>query len=460
MPASQLQIQQLLGFDPKSAAPAVLQLNAAANWFAASFIAQSNSALSKARLFVSALAGTLGANDLTLDLYSDAAGAPSASLESRNTLTSSVAAGAWAEWTGFTTTLATGTQYWLVARNVNGTPASNNVTIRYGATGSADNVVGGSGNRFGYRAATSTNSGGSWTYVPNSCGWRVQLASGAYLGLPVQNIAVSVDLVYLTRESGVQFVTPANVSLNLAGLALYPAGLSGAPSGNVRFGLWTGAGGSPTNVDYTNTIPAATVAQSTNTWLYGYFVNGTHAVPPGTTVRVTMADSPVNTDSSSNAYKMNEYTIDSDANSLALLPWSLQKTYFNGSTWAQTSAVLFPFALLLDTNGEFSSSGTNIVGTPRKIVIPPTVLPIRRPALVIPSAPSPLPLPARRIVYPVRAPATRNRAAAIVAATPVVNVIRAPTRQIVRTQVIRRNAAAALFANAPAVLVKSIRAVR
>jgi hypothetical protein len=448
MSAQQLQIAQVLGFDPKSPAVSTTNLNAAANWFAATFIAQSSSAPSKVRFYISAIAGSLGASDVTCDLYSEASGLPNASLESRNTLSSAIAAGAWAEWTGFTTALTAGTPYWLIVKNVNGTPGSNYPTIRFGSAGAGDNAIGGSGDRQGIRAATSANSGGSWTFSANSCGWRIQFADGTFQGLPASNIANSADLVYLTRESGVQFVAPVNVVLNVAGIAMYIAATTGTPAGNARFGLWTGAGGSPTNVDYTYSISEGAINGGSNNWFPALFANGTHAIGPGTTVRVTLADASPGSDDASHAYKMPEYTIDGDLNSLALIPWSMQKTYYNGSSWAQTNTALFPFALILDTTGEFAPVGPVLV-QPRKIVIrPPHVTPPRRSMIAAggsTTVSAPLLPPPRRIQYSIRYPQPRARIAAIAAAPPVMVPLRLPPRTVTRTQAARtRNAAAIL----------------
>jgi hypothetical protein len=115
--------------------------------------------------------------------------------------------------------------------------------------------------------------------------------------------------------------------------------------------LWTGA--TPSLLAYTNSLPATAI--TTTQWVNAYFTS-TQTLQPGTVTRVTLGET-TQSDASGNRWNLQEITWDTDANSLALLPFegSCVKTYFDGSTWTDTAGSLFGFALLPDTAGEFGA---------------------------------------------------------------------------------------------------------
>jgi hypothetical protein len=457
---AQLLIPSLVaGFRPANPGVSTLAINAAANWAAFSFIAQSSAKISKCRFFFTAKNGTLSAGDITCDLYSSASGVPNASLESRNTTTAAYAGSAWNEFTGFTTTLVAGTMYWLVLKNVNGTPATNNVTV--GNVNGLDAIT--AGGTYGFGRNNSTNSGGSWPNARAQVGGvRVDLNDGTYLGFPASNSAASGNLVYATRELGAQFVTPSAGVLRVAGLAALVTNKVGTPAGNVRLGLWSGA--SPANLDYTNDIPNTDALASLGGWVCGLLKNGVQVIQPGTTLTVTLADQSGNSDSAANCWKGTELTVDSDSHSLAQIPWSMQEAYYNGSAWSLTNTLIVPFGLILDTAaGELGAGGgTNVFCSPRRITVQNPGRPQRRPAAVIVQAPvvTVLRTPPRTAFRPT----TPRRAipAAVLAAPPVIVPLRVPVRQLARQQSIRRNAGSALFSSVTnnTVLISSPRKVR
>lgn len=361
--AQQKRQLQFAGFSPNSpTGTTTLPLNAAATWLAYGFVPdRPGLTLANARAFVSGTAGTFASGaDLTCDLYGDANGAPNASVEGPKSCTTTPSGSGWRDWTGFTTALTQGQQYWLVFKNANGVPATNTATFRYGATGAAAAQAVGTQGRYGWIKQHTANSGGAWgTSVTTSAGWRVGYGDGTFDGTPASSVGSSADLVYASRESGVKFTTPPNAVLNVAGLSFYLAPVAGAPAGGVAFRLYSGAGAAPTPLATTATIPAGNVSGSG--WYTAYFGAGV-AVQPGTVLRATLADAtPGGADSSSNAYRLGEVTWDGDANSLALLPFegTAGKTYGNpdNTSFADTATGLFAFGLLLDTAGEFAAAG-------------------------------------------------------------------------------------------------------
>lgn len=144
------------------------------------------------------------------------------------------------------------------------------------------------------------------------------------------------------------------------------AGPSGAPVGPPFFKLYNNT----TLLASTANIVAATAYNNQN-WWYGYF-SSTQTVQPNTTVRVSCADASA--DSSSNYYRGQELTVDSDSNSLNLMPFegTAQKTTYNGTSWTDTNTGIFPFALLLDSTGEFGPPG----------VVPHVVMPCFQEVLI------------------------------------------------------------------------------
>jgi hypothetical protein len=362
MATNRILAKQILGFYPKTVAtPSTLALNAASTWLGFSFVPEASLTLAEVSIFVSAIAGTLAASDLTMSLYNDSGSgfpASGAAVETHSPA-SAATAGTWMRATGFATALTAGTPYWIVIKNANATPASNNFTVRYPASGGGPWVLGDNGGFYGWANARTTTGDGGWgTRNTLAIALRLKYADGSYAGYPVQNAANSADLVYSTRESGLKFTMPPNSKVNAAGILCDIGPLTGTPAGGARFGFWKGS--PPVNLGYTWTIPEALIAASGGGWMQAMFVDGSgnrvdYILSAGDIVRITLAEAS-NSDTSANAYKMLEYTWDSDTNSLLLVPFegTAGKTYFNGSTWTDTPNVLVPMALILDDAGEFA----------------------------------------------------------------------------------------------------------
>ncbi len=334
-------------------------LSGAGSWAAYAFVADAARTISAARVFVSAVTGTLAGTDITCDLYDStgANGVPGSSAEAGKVPTATITASGWYDFTGFTTALTAGQTYWLVFKNVNATPASNNCTLRV-VTGIANNfLVGTAATRFYWGFATSANSGSTWSANANQSGLRISYADGSYDGVAASNTAAAVvgDGVYSARESGVKFTSPANGVLKVAGIAMFLSTKTGSPTGSGRFGLWTGS--TPANLAYTQSIPNTSITAIQ--WVYAYF-SSVQTLQPGTITRITLGET-TQSDASTARFNLREITWDTDSNSTILLPWegTCVKTYFDGtSTWTDTSGSIFGHALLLDTAGEFGAGAS------------------------------------------------------------------------------------------------------
>ncbi len=330
-----------------------------ANWLAYSLFASESKTLTAVKASVSVVAGTLAATDLVCDIYSDTAGTgPNASLGSTSTVTATPTGAAWVEFTGLSVALTAGTQYWIVLRNANAAPATNSATFRYGqssswvAAGVGDSPFGGG------TVKTSTNSGGAWSGSANgyACGWRVQYSDGTYDGIPVGAIAqlAAANSTFGKQAVGVQFVTPPNAVLNIRGAQMMFNKTS--TPGPCEYRLYNGSSLLATSA----AIPAGNVNVQRN---YMALFPSTVVVPPGTTLNLVLCDQTT-ADTNAKNYNQTAYTVDNDANSFALMPFegTLRKAvttdYTVGSpSFSTDQTTVLPFALILDSTGEFFPSG-------------------------------------------------------------------------------------------------------
>jgi hypothetical protein len=375
-----------IGFDPPSmSGVSGFALNAAARCIGFAFTAQAATSLSAFRFYVaSGLVGTGGT--LTCKLYADVANAPNLGGGALDTLTVGSLSGlAWVNATGGTYSLTRGTRYWAVIFNADGTPASNYCSIGYLSSllGSEPTV--------NDQSAYSTNSGSTWSY--GGCSARFSFADGNYLGIPVSGTTVltGTGAVYGTLAAGTRFTLSSNENPIIAGISgIWSVG--GSPAGNLLFNLYDS---SHALLASTFPVPASTAKIQTSTWTQQLFnpatISGgasTVTLAGGQTYTVAYADSAGNSDSTSAQYRPYYLAFDSDTNSLALIPWSMQLDQYNGTSWTQTAGQLVPFALLPATGNEFASGGsTTIISPPRRLTIVRGFSPSRDRYIPLPAAP-------------------------------------------------------------------------
>lgn len=342
-----------------------LALSAANTWLGFTFVSPSGKTLSKVKAFVSAVSGTPAASDATLDLFSDNVGIPNTSVEGPKTATGTPTASAWLEWTGFTTGLTAGTRYWLIFKNANASPGTHNFTYRYGTTQTAPvPIISTQGTTaagaWGWNKLHSTDGGSTWvTAIPNVFGWRLEYSDGSFDGLPYSNIVIgaAATWVYGNREVGVLVTTPNNATLNIKGVA-FLANKVGTPTGSLRARLYNGVTLLATSA---NSIPATFVGTGNPAHAWEFYFATTQSVAPGSSLRVVLSET-TQSDTSSNVYRSYEYTVENDANSRALCPFgNCQQTITTDATanpvvFSETNTVFTPFALILDSDGEFAAT--------------------------------------------------------------------------------------------------------
>ena len=332
-------------------------LNSAAKWAALAFIAPATTTLSKARIYINSKTGTLGANDLTCELQVDSSGVPSGTaLQTSNTTTSSPSAGSFLEFTSFTYSLTKGIRYWLVFKNVNGTPASNYVSINQRGGAAYDQFLHGQGNgQWSTAGASTSNSGTNWSLLTGGEDgmYRLEFGDGTYLGLGITSNpdTTSSTGVYGSNETGAKFTTPDGATLRIAGVSMNFS-QDGSPSAN------------PVVKIYNNTTLLATTLSMPKentgglaTYRFYFPLSTILEVEPETVLRVVLAEES-NSDSSSDRYDLWYYSVENDATTLSLKPFggTLQMTRWDGASWTDTSTALVPFGLVLDPSQPFAES--------------------------------------------------------------------------------------------------------
>lgn len=343
-------------FNLASFASATLALSAAATYYGAAIIPLNGGTLSKVRAYVSSVTGSPIAADAVCELRADNNGVPSGSVTESKTASSAPAASTVLEFTGFTTVLSANTLYWLVIRNANGTPASNNFTLRRWADPINVNWAIASPGYGAYFDASSTDSGTNWTLANNTPAVVIEYSGGAREGFLITGFA-SAAQIYTNREAGSVFTTPSNITLNVAGVLMI-ASKSGTPTGNLRYRIYSGTAASPTLVATTQTVtPAQVNTTSTDAYRPLYF-SSIQSIAGGTQLRV-VASETTNSDASSNRYNVqNGVTLNSgDANIIPFLgtPASTLSTD-GGATFTDTTNTYTPVYLILDNENPYTAA--------------------------------------------------------------------------------------------------------
>lgn len=345
---------QTLGLTTNGAVSATESLSAAGNEIGFSFVAQANTSLSAVRYFITgALTGTGGI--VLCQLQSDSNGAPSGTV--LDTLTPDAISGnSWHAATGGTFSLTRGTKYFVVFSDTDTSPTTNFFKLAY-INNAGANVAAGDD------AEITTTSGVSWTQKNCGGGIRFDFADGTFLGSPISvagTINNTATETYSSNEVGIKFTTPANGKMVVRGLAMYETKV-GTPTGNIFFKLYDA---SHTLLGSTFAVSNGDAITNTSQWYHRNFdpttISGgadTITLSPSTTYTVTLAET-TQSDTSSNCFRVFAYTWDTDASSLAMLPWSQVMDSFNAGSWSTTTNLVVGAALLLQSGGEFASTGS------------------------------------------------------------------------------------------------------
>jgi hypothetical protein len=333
-------------------AHATLALSAAATWGAFQFNVKSALTLSNLHIFL-AKTGTVNAGEVRVDIYSDNAGTPNVSLA--NVTNAGTLANGWNDF-AFSLALSAHTAYWVVIRNLAGTPASNFPTMRWSTNGGGPLHMNNSGTGYNWCKRHSTDSGATWAGATNANIFpaaRFDFSSGDYGGIPFESAAVdTTNTIFAARELGNLFTTPANVRLVVTGVtaSMFRAG---TPTGNLRYRIYKGT----TLVATSGEVIPGVIVNAAG-MVPGYFSSPV-TLEPATAYRFVACESS-QSDTTTNSYRLGVYTMENTATSLALKPHNgtVKKTYLNG-TWTDTATDFCSMALLLDQDATFYPVATD-----------------------------------------------------------------------------------------------------
>lgn len=343
-----------VGFCPSGVPPTVstVSLNAAASWLAMSFVPEMDDTLVEVDLVCASVTGAPIAADLQLQIFAtSSSNLPDSGGSALLTATASAlpTANNLCAWTGLSLAVTANTQYWAVVRNLNATPTTNFVGFRVGGANSGWPAEWGSTSTLGWHKRQTNDSGGAWAtgVVAGVGGQRVVYSGGRADGAPVLNyVSSSSDTLHTSKETGVMLTSGSNAKLRVRAIS-FPMAKVGTPTGDVSAKLYIGG-----SLQATSSAVAA--KQFATSFAYVPFVfPSTVVIDPATQFRVSTRNSQA--DSSANTYRLYEYTWDSSAASLALIPFSAQKTVWDGSAWSQSSGVLIPYAVYLDAENDFDA---------------------------------------------------------------------------------------------------------
>lgn len=331
-----------------------LTLNAANTWQAAMYSPANDKTLDEIEVYCPFASGTAALRICQFDIFSASAGDPASSIFTKTASDADPDVG-WIKHSAIATALTAGTLYSFVHRNTAILPGTDNFRLRYLQTGGLPYVG-------LFRSVTdayapferkvTTDAGTTWS-GENAGGaiFRLKFSDGTYDGFAIENSGSvpSSAYVYGERELGVYFTTDADASLRIAGLGFNVFKI-GSPAGSLQYKLYEDT----SLVGTTAAVVPANIGTG-DTYIPLYFASPI-LVAPGTLLRATI-DNSLTTDTSSNVFLTRQYTIKDDAASKALWPMGVQRTYFDGSAWAQSDINILPFHVLLDPDDPYGASG-------------------------------------------------------------------------------------------------------
>ena len=348
-----------------------LTFNSADVWGGFSFVprfSDTSKTLNKVLFRIATVVGVLGSGDISCALYSqDSAGKPASQIEVSTTVSSTPTGAAWVEVSGFSSAVTRGERYYLVFRNLNATPSSNYFSIAYqGNTGGNNGFALGVLHYLGWSKVHSTDSGVTWGNSSTiNTNFRLEYSDGTFEGMANRGCAyVAGTAIYGSgRKSGGIF-TSLNATMNVIGIAMTVGKLNN-PSTPFWFELYNDT----TLLGQTAVTTSISVSYSGIVSLY---FPEPIVLPANTAnIRVVMARSD-SSDTVSNAWFPFLYIVDDgSAATQAMRPFNgtLRAAYYDGSSWTNNDNYIPVITLLLDTNGEFTATGSGGAGMSKARIV-------------------------------------------------------------------------------------------
>jgi hypothetical protein len=321
-------------------------------WAAFGFLAPATTSITSVRVYVTGTTSSPAAADFKAEVYSHdyTNWRPNALVNAGSNAASSPSVG-FNDFTGFSGASVTqGTYYWIVLKN-NGGAAS--VTIRKPDRAVYPAYSVGTMQTMGMLYKETLDGGTNWGNDDkgNTTTIRIGFADGSYLGFPIQSVHrydENVLLVQSAKEIGMKFTTPA-VQARVVALE-FQVGKLGSPAGTVRARLYKGTNLVATTNAYTaSQIPA-------NACSIPFFFSSVQVLDASSVYRAVVA--ATGSDTSSNGFTLNGFQVDSNAASLALMPWqgTGAVTTLDG-TWTDTTSRIVGHYLVLDDTPFTAAAG-------------------------------------------------------------------------------------------------------
>lgn len=300
------------------------------------FIAREGTTLTDLYFFVTAIAGTLGNIQCTIQLRNDNSGIAGSTVHASTTCAVNGAT-TWARATfGTPFTLVLGTRYHIVVYNSSGAPTTDYPTIgrintRFAVSDSND-----------LTCRQSTNGGTSWTSGASKWIAVLKFGSGSVIGQPYSS--ASVAYANDTNERGF-YIAARAVDLGIA--ELRPSGTTLASTSAIKLIKSTTApGASPGSGEYSGT----------NSTSLGQVVFDANAIAlAATAYRLVFAFSGALTEPSYT--QINDYARYADVQAAAFAGGLIYGTLGNGSSWTDSPEVLPLIELRLRSVGATAGGG-------------------------------------------------------------------------------------------------------
>lgn len=324
-----------------------LALTAAGTWGSIGFQATASRTLSEIHVSIASVSGTLATADLRLALYSDSAGKPGTLIEERDS--AGAPAAGWNSITGYTSAVTAGTTYWIVYRNMDATPASNNFTITRRTTsisglGNPNSAT--AGTQGAWMAASSTDGGSAWTRASGIVPIVLVWSDGTKEGFPIISSETTTCQIYQTRECGIHFRTGA-AGVRLSGAAAI-MNRNASPTGSARYRIYEGTGNVRTLL--ATSFVSANVTSSTVSHTAMWFPAPV-VLKPLTWYTLVLSET-TQSDTASNRFNLSAYNLRSDhaalfGPGLSAAPIMSLSTD-GGATWTDTANAYPHIAGILD----------------------------------------------------------------------------------------------------------------
>lgn len=329
---------------------------------ALSYIAYEAKTVTSLNCIIAAITGSPVIGDLVCDIYSDNAGlGPNTLISSSSATTGSFTVGGTIAFT-LSQALTAGTIYWFVLRNTNGTPATNNASIRM--TNSfllMSHLQLGSSAALPFCKRGTTDSGSTWTAssVAGVGCMRWDFSDGSSDGFPVSSTGNpgSTNRAYAAGELGVRFRTPQNATVRVRGVVMPVSKAGAGPASGVCVKLYSGT----TLLGTSYTVANALVSSSTTS--IPFLFADPVVLQPNTQHYLVFA-SPSADGTSTNAWTTIEISyMDNSAATLSCFPLETVWARFDGSSWTVDDTKFIPYLFSLDADQDFEAGSGGATGS-------------------------------------------------------------------------------------------------